>query len=69
MSEDRLQKVCRVANEFFRGNPKEKTMQVTREFFDEYLVCLQESQRQQAKISETVALIFFGGKRYLEVKP
>ena len=69
MSGDRLQKIRRVANEFFGGNPKEKTMPVTREFFDEYLLCLQESQRKQSKISETIALTFFGGKRYFEVKP
>ena len=64
---DRLHKICRDVVAFFRENPKKDTMPVSKEMFNEYLACLQKSQQGEAKLSETKAITYFYGKRYLEV--
>jgi hypothetical protein len=52
---------------FFRNNPKKDTMPVSKEMFGEYLSCLQKSQQEQVKLSDTKAVTYFYGKRYIEV--
>lgn len=64
---DPLQKICREVVTFFRKNPKKDTMPVSKKMFREYLSCLQKSQQDEAKLSETKAITYFYGKRYLEV--
>lgn len=63
---DNLQEICREIVAFFRANPKKDTMPVSNEMFNKYLACLQKSQQDDAKFSDTKAVTYFCGKRFLE---